>query len=213
MAGAQRKTPDALELFRRLEERPWRYTFYQAMRWVECAHPDKPRLGESRRPADDPIRLAQEPSMSFATSTLSAFGRTGHAVAPRLEVRFFGLLGPNGPMPLHITEFARDRLRNSRDYTLSRFLDIFHHRMLCLFYRAWANAQPAVNLDRPDTDHFADYVGSTFGLGATSQKRRDAVDDGAKLFFAGRFALQTRNAEGLQQLPAAHSQHHFLHKA
>ena len=69
MARAQRKTPDPLELFRRLEEVPWRYTFYQAMRWVECAHPDKPRLGESRRPADDPIRLAQEPSMSFATQS------------------------------------------------------------------------------------------------------------------------------------------------
>ncbi len=200
MAGAQRKTPDPVALFERLQERPWRYTFYQAMRWVECAHPHKPRLGESRRPVDDPIRLGQEPSMSFATSTLSAFSRAPRAPAPRLEVRCFGLLGPNGPMPLHITEFTRDRLRNSRDFTLSRFLDVFHHRMLCLFYRAWANAQPTVNRDRPDNDRFAVYVGSSFGLGSPAMMNRDAVGDDAKLYFAGRFALQTRNAEGLEAI-------------
>ena len=200
MARTQRKTPDPVALFARLQERPWRYGFYQAMRWVECAHPDKPRLGESRRPADDPIRVGQEPSMSFATSTLSEFGRSPRAPAPRLEVRCFGLLGPNGPLPLHLTEFARDRMRNSRDYTLSRFLDVFHHRMLCLFYRAWANAQPAVSLDRPGRDRFSAYVGSTFGLGSPAMRGRDTVEDGAKLFFAGRYALQTRNAEGLEAI-------------
>lgn len=200
MAGAQRKTPDPVALFQRLQEKPWRYTFYQAMRWVECAHPGKPRLGESRRPVDDPIRLGQEPSMSFATSTLSAFEHSPGARAPRLEVRCFGLMGPNGPLPLHITEFVRDRMRNSHDFTLSAFLDVFHHRMLCLFYRAWANAQPAVNLDRPENDRFAAYIGSTFGLGSPAMMDRDDVADEAKLFFAGRFALHTHNAEGLESI-------------
>lgn len=200
MASAERKAPDPVALFQRLEEKPWRYTFYQAMRWIECAHPDKPRLGESRRPADDPVRFAQEPSMSFATSTLAYFGRSAGNVAPRLEVRCFGLLGPNGPLPLHITEFVRDRLRNSHDFTLARFLDVFHHRMLCLFYRAWANAQPAVNLDRPGHDRFSVYVGAAFGLGAPALMDRDDAADESKLFFAGRFALQTHNAEGLEAI-------------
>ena len=68
---------------------------------------------------------------------------------PRLPVNFFGLLGPNGPLPLHLTEYARDRLRNADDPTMTRFLDVFHHRMLLLFYRAWAAGQPTVSHDRP----------------------------------------------------------------
>ena len=73
---------------------------------------------------------------------------------PRLQVRLFGLFGPNGPLPLHITEYARERLRHAGDPTLSRFLDVFHHRFLALFYRAWAQAQPHVNRDRPKEDRF-----------------------------------------------------------
>ena len=72
--------------------------------------------------------------------------------------------------------------------------------MLCLFYRAWANAQPAVNLDRPGHDRFAGYVGSAFGLGSPAMEDRDDVSDGTKLYYAGRLALHTRNAEGLEAM-------------
>ena len=50
------------------------------------------------------------------------------------------------------------------DPTLSRFLDVFNHRFLALFYRAWAQAQPYVNHDRPETDRFTTYVGAFFGM-------------------------------------------------
>jgi type VI secretion system protein ImpH len=65
---------------------------------------------------------------------------------PRIEVRFFGLFGPNGPLPLHLTEYARNRALHNADPTLVRFADIFHHRLLLLFYRAWAQAQPVVGV-------------------------------------------------------------------
>lgn len=60
----------------------------------------------------------------------------------RLEQFFFGLGGPNGPLPLHLTEYMRERQRNHADPTSKRFLDVFHHRLLSLFYRAWAEARP-----------------------------------------------------------------------
>lgn len=198
MASSQRPPADAVALLADLQRAPWNYSFYQVMRRIECVYRDKPRLGRSRRPVDDPLRLAQEPSMAFATSTLASFAPGAGGRPPRLEVRFFGLLGPNGPLPLHLTEFTRDRMRNSADRTLARFLDVFHHRMLCLFYRAWANAQPAVSYDRPEHDRFATYVGSLFGVGMPALQARDAVPDEAKLHFAGRFAAHSRNAEGLE---------------
>jgi type VI secretion system protein ImpH len=63
-------------------------------------------------------------------------------------------------LPLHLTEYARDRARNADDPTLARFLDIFHHRTLSLFYRAWANSRPTLSFDRPQADRFAAFLGA-----------------------------------------------------
>jgi type VI secretion system protein ImpH len=200
MASEDRpETSPVDRLFQDLEESPFRFGFFQALRYVEAACPEKPRIGSSTKPADDPIRIGQKPSMAFAPSTLSAFDRSSSSGVPRLEVSFLGLLGPNGPLPLHLTEYARQRLR-SHDPTLARFLDVFHHRMLCFFYRAWASAEPTVQHDRPETDRFACYVGSLFGLGMESLRNRDKAPDLIKLHFAGHLSCQTRYAQGLRDM-------------
>lgn len=183
--------------YTRLEAQPFAHDFYQTMRRLECLHADKPRWGMAQRPADEPIRLAQEPSMSFAPASLSSFKQDREDRPPRLEVRFFGLLGPNGPLPLHFTEHARQRLLHSGDATFTRFLDILHHRYMALFYRAWAQAQPTVSLDRPDEDRFAGYVGALCGIGQPTLQSRDAVPDNAKRFHVGALGRQVRNGEGL----------------
>jgi type VI secretion system protein ImpH len=189
--------------FRALAAEPYRYDFFQVLRRVEALFPEKPRLGEALRPQDEPVRLAQEPSLSFAPATLSSF-READERSPyaRMEVRFFGLLGPNGPLPLHLTEYARGRLLHSNDRTFARFLDIMHHRFLALFYRAWAQAQPTVSLDRPHQDRFSSYVGALFGLGSPAVRNRDSVSDLAKLFYSGLLVRHVRNADGLAQVLA-----------
>lgn len=198
MAAEARSTPRDLDLLTELESDCHRFGFFQALRRLEAEYRDSPRLGESSSVAEDPIRLAQRPSLAFAPATLANFERGVDGRPGRLEVFFFGLFGPNGPLPHHLTEYAHERLRNAKDATLSRFADIFHHRLLSLFYRAWANGQPAVNYDRPATDRFAGYVGALCGLGQPSLRHRGRVADEARLFFAGRLACQTRNAEGLE---------------
>jgi len=188
---------DAAAFFRSLEERPFDFDFFEAVRRIECLYADKPRIGRALRPADEPIRFAQEPSLAFAPATLSAFRRTGEGLPPTLEVRFFGLLGPNGPLPLHLTEYARERLLHAGDPTFPRFLDTLQHRFLALFYRAWAQAQLTVSLDRPRDDRASYYIGSLVGLGTAEVRDRDAVRDAAKLFFSGWLARHVRNRDGL----------------
>jgi type VI secretion system protein ImpH len=85
---------------------------------------------------------------------------------------------------------------------LKRFADVFHHRMLCFHYRAWADAQPAVGFDRPEQDDYATYVGGLFGLGQEALRNRDALPDLAKLYHAGHFACQDRPAVGLRDVVA-----------
>lgn len=202
MAGTQRATANPVALFRALAEAPHQFDFFQALRRLEAVFPGKPRLGTGKRPVDEPLRLGQTPSLAFAPATLSAFQPNSDGRPPRLEVFFFGLFGPNGPLPLHLTEFAHDRLYNHDDPTFARFADLFHHRLLVLFYRAWASSRPAVNHDRPEQDRFADYLGATFGLGDPSLRNRDALPDLARLHYAGLLAGPTRHAEGLRAVLA-----------
>jgi type VI secretion system protein ImpH len=170
MAGDGRDASRHLALFQTLSAAPYSFDFYQALRRIECVFADHPRIGETRRPQDDPVRFGQDPSLAFATSTLAAFVPGEDGLPPRLSENFFGLFGPNGPLPLHLTDFARDRLRNVGDRTLVRFLDVFHHRLIGLFYRAWARAQPTVSRDRPDRDRFSIYLGALIGLAAPDLK-------------------------------------------
>ena len=198
MADSVRTATPPVELYRELEERPWAYGLFAAVRWLEAAHSDRPRVGTTARPVDEPFRLGQEPSLQFAPSTLSEFDPGQGGRPPRLRNRAIGMWGPQGALPLHLTEYARDRLRNGDDSTFADFVDLFHHRLLSLFYRAWAQAQPAVSHDRPDEDRFRMYVGALFGIGPRTLRDRDAFPDLAKLFMAGAYSAQTRHAEGLR---------------
>lgn len=175
---------------------PYRYDFYQLLRRFEAAHPELPRLGLAARPADEPLRIAGSAELNFAPAPLRTVTLRGEA-PPLVEQRIFGLLGPNGALPLHLTELARERQHHHADPTFKRFLDLLTHRLSLLFYRAWAEAQPVVSLDRRGDAPFARRLGSLTGLGLPAMAGRDALDDAAKLHFTGRLARQTRDAEGL----------------
>lgn len=200
MGCSHRNQADSLSLIRELAARPYAFELFALLRRLECLAPDGPRLGESTHPRQDPVHLGQTPSLSFAPATIHSF-EPRHGDSPaRLLVHSFGLLGPNGPLPLHLTEYIFDRLHNRRDPTIARFLDLFHHRMMSFLYRAWADAQPTVSFDRPRQDRFADYVASLFGLGGPALRNRDSLPDLGKLHHAGNLAALTRCPGGLVQL-------------
>ena len=187
-------------LTRRLMSRPYDFGFFQAVRRIECANPTLPPVGCSRRPQSDPVRFSQNVSLAFAPSSLAGYEEATNQHQAKMSVNCFGLLGPSGPMPLAITEYVHDRLNNYKDRTLASFLDIFNHRMTCLFYRAWACNQQAVSHDRKDEDRFAVYIGSMLGIGDDSLRNRDPLPDVAKLHYGGRLSCQTKNAEGLREI-------------
>ena len=198
MASQAGNTPDAVALENALRDKPEAFDFFEAARRLECAHPDRPLLGRSAKPSDDFVRFCQTPSLAFAPRAIDKY-QPGSAGKPaRLHGLFFGLFGPHAPLPLHLTEYALDRQINARDYTFTAFADIFHHRMTSLLYRSWADAQPTVQLDRPDEDRFRLYMGALVGLATPDLDARDALPDQFKRFFAGRLLQQSRNAEGLR---------------
>jgi len=195
---ADQTGPAAPSVIQALSAAPEQFDFMQALRRIECAYPACPPIGHSLRASDDPVRFSQMPSLRFAPSMLEYCEQGEGDKPPRLFINGFGLLGPNGPMPLPFTEYVRERLLTARDPTLARFLDIFHHRMLSLFYDAWARNHQGVSLERGGSDdRFSCFIASFFGMGMPSFLNRDSIPDHAKLHYSGRLVCQTRNAEGL----------------
>ncbi|MCU9849885.1 type VI secretion system baseplate subunit TssG [Defluviimonas sp. WL0024] len=196
MATGERARSTDLSLFENLKARPEEHHLFQALRIVEAAFPDAPRLGESLRPREDPVRLGQEAELAFPTSSIARFEAPQPGKPGRLTNRFFGFFGPQGPLPLHLTEFARDRLRNHRDGTFVAFANMLTHRFMSLFYRAWASGQPAPSHDRGD-DPVARKVSALAGYRGAALEGRDELPDDVRRYFVAHLASGPKTPEGL----------------
>lgn len=192
-----------IRLERQLCAKPWSVDWFLALRWIEARRRDLPRIGHGFRPPEEPVQVSHPPSLRFAPATLAGFGRDP-AGRPKIAQLAFGLFGPNGPLPLHVTEYVRSLRELERDEALQAFLDIFQHRASVLFYRAWSSAQSANSLDRPGDDRFSDYVGSLIGYGEKASGGHDAIPDHARRYAAGHLVRATRNPEGLVAILAAY---------
>ncbi len=202
-------------LMERLRDRPWKFGFTALMRRFGALHPDLPHVGGASRPQQEPFRLGQTAALTFApreiaevvlpaTEDRKAFAggvkpRTGNNPDyPLIRLYGLGLLGPNGPLPLHYTEIVRDRTENHNDSTLADFLDIFHHRYLTHIYRAWAQSQAAAGLDRPDDERFSRYI--AWLTGHDPLEIRDSVlPTHARLAASTHLGREARNSDGLAQ--------------
>jgi len=181
---------------------PFERDYFQALRRLQAGVRGMPDFGTASRPKDEPVRFSQEASLAFAPSTIA--GAKWNDARERLEIRlrFTGLLGPNGPMPAHLTEYVMDRTRHGSDHTLEAFLNIFHHRFYTLFFRAWALNQPTVDFEHASRHRHRTYLKSLFGLGTDGLEARDAVPDSARLFYAGWLCSQSRSGAGLASILA-----------
>ncbi len=187
----------------RLESAPASYHIFLALRLIEARHPDRPRLGRSRRPREDAVRLGQVAEMGFPSATIHDYVPGGAGGPARLINRFFGFFGPNGPLPTHLTEYARERARIARDPTLVAFADMLTHRMMSLLYRAWTTGQPAADYDRGRGGSLDEQVAALAGLKGRALRDRDAMPDLAKRHFTGHLARGPRNADGLAAMVSA----------
>lgn len=158
------------------------------LRDLERAAPGKPRIGKALRAPDDIVRFAHAPHLVFAPAT--AEQGDGALDIPLLRVFFMGLIGPMGPLPQQWSELAIYERRYAKERPFGAFLDILANRMIQLFYRAWADAEPAANLGRPGGDFFQHYAGVLGGLvDASPHEEPDRVRL-ALLGFAGQTAAR-----------------------
>jgi type VI secretion system protein ImpH len=143
--------------------------------------------------------------MAFAAGGVASVQKpTEGSNVVRVLVHCFGMLGANGPLPLHLTEYIWQRVKHHGDQSFARFLDLFHHRMLSFLYRAWVDANPAVSRDRPETDRMPSQLGAFVGVGTRALREKDALGDSCRRYYAGQFADPVAHPEGLRALIEDH---------
>jgi type VI secretion system protein ImpH len=107
-----------------------------------------------------------------------------------------------GVLPHHYTEHIIGRAA-SKDYAMAAFLDLFNHRLVSMFYRAWQKhrlpvlyQKAAIQSERPD--RFTAYLFDLIGMGTEGLRGRLAVRDEGLLRYAGLLTQAPRSASALR---------------
>jgi len=190
--------PVGLEgLARELEEEAASFEFFQAVRLLELLRPSREPVGGFADPADEVARFSVPPALHFPPGEIASLDMEVEGPA-RMAVYAFGLTGPQGVMPLAYTQMVADRVRD-RDTAPRDFLDIFHHRMLSLLYRAWRKFRFTVEYGGSH-DLLTRHIQDLLGVGLPAGREAAGINPETLVFYAGLLAPPARSAVALEQL-------------
>jgi type VI secretion system protein ImpH len=186
-----------------LHDEPYRFEFFQAVRLLERLMPERLPVGRVTdegqviNPAREVARFRTIVSLAFPPSQVQGLERAEDGEGdrqPRMEVAFMGLTGPLGVLPNHYTELLIDRLR-AGDRAMYDFLDLFNHRLISFFYRAWEKYRfPVAYERRPNDDQFTSFLFSIIGLSTRGLLRRMSLRDENLLCYGGLIAQRPHSA-------------------
>lgn len=202
MADENRRAGGAL--IDRLVRQGHRFSFVQAVRLIEGLHPDAARVGHQGPVQKEAVRFRPVLDLSFAASDVAGVTRVSRdGQPPKYEIAttFLALYGAVSPLPSYFTEQILDQDEES---LLREFVDLFHHRLISLFYRAWEKYRFAAGFAADGRD-----AGSRRLLGLLAVDP-DRLPPGHRvpavrlLGFAGLLTQAPRSAASVQALLAEH---------
>lgn len=169
-------------------------------------------IGSDALPCNESIRFTVFPANSFPVSSVTDVkvlekDRTGNSrkktTFSEMQVSFMGLTGANGVLPQHYTELLLQRMYLN-DYTLKDFFDLFNHRIISLFYKAWEKNKFYIGYEkakaesRKKEDRFSSILSSLWGAGLPSLKERLEVSDEALSYYTGTLSRQINSSKALE---------------
>lgn len=191
-------------LNQKLFDEPYRFEFFQAIRLLERIYPEKSAVGREVTPQKEPVRFRSHVSLNFPASEIQDLKEIEDEFSEqkKLEmfVNFMGMVGMNGVLPIHYTELAVDRARYG-DTSLWAFLDIFSHRAISMFFRAWEKYRFPINYER-GKDTFTEYLFDFVGLGTQGLRGKLHLDDESLLPYSGLIVQKPHSSSSLNQILA-----------
>jgi len=183
-----------------LLENPCSFEFFQAVALLQRLRGDKRPVGRFSSPDDELLSFHVNPRLAFPASEIQELemSEDGHA---SMMVNFMGLTGPLGVLPHPYSELILERLR-AKDRGFASFLDIFNHRAISLFYRAWERSRLQTTYGAENGDFFTQYLRDLLGIGTKGLQDRQEIEDEALMRFVALMAMQSRSAVALEQMLA-----------
>ncbi len=181
-----------------LEEEPFSVRFFQAMRLLERAAGSGAPVGHFSRPEDEAVRFKSLPSLGFPPSELYDLTRSPGGQW-QMTVQFMGLTAALSALPAVYTEAVLLRMRE-KDHAMRDFFDIFNHRIISLFYRAWEKHRFFIGYEAGHDDLLSLRLFDLLGLGTEGMRNRGRLADGACMYYAGLLGRQVRSATSLRQI-------------
>jgi type VI secretion system protein ImpH len=203
MAAASRRTDSSLDQV--LFEEGYRFDFFEAVRLLERLYPAREAVGRGATPEHEVVRFRTRISLSFPPSSIYEIDAAEEEDGPaEMTVAFMGLAGLMGVLPRHYTEMLLERMRQ-KDFTLRDFFDLFNHRFLSLFYRAWEKYRFPVAYERSVQsrdryDPFSLDLFDLIGMGTGGLREQLVVDGETLLYYSGLLAQQPHSASALESL-------------
>ncbi|MBM7354588.1 type VI secretion system baseplate subunit TssG [Lelliottia amnigena] len=192
--------PPHSRLTPRLEADLHRINFYRLCQLLEKLNPDKPLMGSTSHPADDPVRFAPHPGMGFPASEMKAveYDEDDDRKPPIIRTTFLGMYGVDSPLP---TAYLDDiTLRADGHEALQSFLDIFSHRILTQFYRIWRKYSYPASFEPGGTDNISQSLLGLVGLGIPGTAKNIATPVSRFLALLGVLQQPGKTQQGMQAL-------------
>lgn len=202
MATEKRQPSTPLE--HSFEEEYFNYSFFKAVDLLEKLYSDRKPLGESQDPRMEAVRFSVQPGLHFAASDIAGFKAATEKEPCTMRVAFMGLIGPSGVLPHWCNELVAER-KKKKDYSISEFYDIFHHRFITLFYLAWKKHQFPVTYLPGSRDKLSGYLLSLAGLGTAGLRGRIGLPEESLSFYSGLLSRQTPSAVSIESAVAYYS--------
>lgn len=141
MATQDRKKTSALK--QKIEASPWRFDFFQLVRLLEAENSKNAlsEVGDFTPASSEPLKFKTNPQLNFEPAPVKSVSKSKNSAHTKIETNFWGLNGSSGILPFHYSELIIQRIRHN-DHALKDFLDIFNHRSISLFYKAWLKHRP-----------------------------------------------------------------------
>lgn len=196
LSNALRRQGNAISFFKaiRLFERAARIDAGEGSRKGSAG------IGGEALPGDEPVRLRVDVGLGFPEQEIRQIRPGTDDGSPELTVSFMGLTGPSGILPQWYSERMVERQR-ARDDTMAAFFDLFNHRTVSLFYRAWQKYKMPINYERHGagaSDPISRVLRALVGIEGKAFYKRLGAQDEMILAFSGPFSSAQPRAMSLK---------------
>lgn len=195
MASQERKSDTGLEA--ELYDAFYEFSFFKAVELLEKFSPAKKRIGTTIEPDKEPVRFKVSPGLSFPASDIAGLKKNVEENLTEMDVTFMGLIGPSGLLPNWYNELAIAQ-RKKKDHALIDFLNIFHHRLISLFYLAWKKPRFPENYESGAGDRLSRHLLSLAGLGTSGMVGMLGLPRESLTFYSGLLSLPVASARSIE---------------